>query len=768
MPASKPSTGEPKEDVKLNHMFRLGIIVLLFIAVAFPSLAQPGGSDDAKPTDQIEVTIFEGGEGLEFYAQTASEFEEKTGVEVLLQGDPAMADRMRMRVLESNYPEVTNANVDVWNLIEHDQVLPLDQWLDKPTEDGRTWRETFLPGSLSQYQKDGKTYGVPLVYVVWSVYYNKRMFRQNGWERPETWDQFLKLCEKIKASGTTPIAFQGRYSFYARPLVEHTYFHLAGVEAYLGLQSAEQGAFSDPAMVESLGLLNELARNYFPQGFQGMNHTEAQLEFFQGRSAMLFCGSWLYSEMQDNIPEDFELGAFSLPLPSSPNAAPGFQYASSGFFFVFKNSAHPELGVRFLQQMTSPENAGRFAGVRGIPVAISGGNQKLHAGMRDVALQLEDLQDTFGPMAGPSISGLSQVWTDNLDAILQGSVTPQEAASQMERQAQAARNAAANPNRIQVRHRFKTAFFLLFLLSGVAVGIGGGGRSATRNLVRVSGLQAQTFLLPAALVFSLFFALPSLVALGGSLIRWDGLGQMEWVGLLHLKRLLLESDLFWLSLGHNLILMIVPALFVIPLSLLLAALLQSGVIGARVFRIAFFFPNLIGVAGILLWQQLYNPQIGPINKILTSLGLDFEGFAWLSSQNLYYALVPMAIWAAAGFNMVLFLAAMQSVPQNLYEAADVHGATGVQKFRFITLPLIRDTVAVSAVLMVIGGMKAFEAIWLLTNQAPTSETHVVGTLMVRSLFVEQRIGQAAALACLLFAIVLVGSLYASLISGRDS
>jgi ABC-type sugar transport system permease subunit/ABC-type glycerol-3-phosphate transport system substrate-binding protein len=758
----RTGTGEPTKGVKLTCMQRLCIILFVLMAVLCPSTAQP-----QNPADQIEVTLFEGGEGLEFYSQTAREFEQRSGMRVLLQGDPAMADRMRMRVLESNFPEVTNANVDVWNLIEHDQVLALDEWLDEPTDGGQTWRQTFLPGSLNQYQKDGKTYGVPLVYVVWSVYYNKRLFRDNGWEVPQTWDEFFELCPEIKNSGTTPIAFQGRYSFYARPLVEHTYFHLVGPTGYEKLQSAEPGAFSDPAMVESLGVLNDLSRNHFSQGFQGMSHTEAQLEFFQGRSAMLFCGSWLYSEMQDNIPDDFELGAFALPLPDSPHAAAGLQYASSGYFFVFKNSANPEQGVRFLQLLTSPENAGRFANVRGIPVAVRGGNQQLHPMMSDVADQLDELADTFGPKAGPTIGGLSQVWTDNLNAILQGSATPEEAAKRMERQAQDVTAAARNPDSFEVRHPRKTALFLLFLMSGVVVALSGAGRSATRDLVSVGGLQAQAFLLPAALIFSLFFALPSLVALGGCLIRWDGLGQIEWVGLLHLKRLLLESDLFWLSLGHNLILMIIPALFVIPLSLLLAALLHRGVVGARGFRIAFFFPNLIGVAGILLWQQLYNPQIGPINRILVSLGFDFEGFAWLSSQNLYYALVPMAIWGAAGFNMVLFLAAMQSVPQSLYEAADVHGATDWHKFRYITLPLIRDTVAVSAVLMVIGGMKAFEAIWLLTNQAPTSETHVVGTLMVRALFVEQRIGQAAALACLLFAVVLVGSLYASRISGGD-
>lgn len=738
---------------------RVWIVLLVLLVLPSPVRGQT--------PDSIEVTLFEGGEGLDFYQQTAEEFQSVSGVPVRLVGDPAMADRMRMRVLEGNYPEVSNANIDIWSLIEHDQIQPLNRWLDDRPNNGESWRETFLPGSLNQYQKDGETYGVPLVYVIWSVYYNKKLFRQNGWTVPQTWDEFFGLCEQMKKAGVTPIAFQGRYSFYARPIVEHTYFHLAGPAAYDGLQSATPGAFDSPAMVEALGVLDRLARNYFSQGFQGMSHTEAQLEFFQGRSAMLFCGSWLFSEMQDNIPPDFELGAFALPLPDSPFAEPGLQYASSGYFFVFKNSPDPENGVRFLQHLTSPANSSRFAQSRGIPVAVRGGNEDLHPMMADVARQLDSIEDTFGPKAGPSIDGIAQVWTDNLDLVLQGVATPQEVARKMEREVQAAREVASSPERVKVRHPRKAAFFLLFLGAGLVVAAAGVGGAPESREASIDWWQANAFLLPALLVFTLFFALPSAVALAGCLVRWDGVGEMEWVGLLHFQRLLLESDLFWSSLGHNLILMLVPAIFVIPLSLFLAALLQKQVVGARLFRVAFFFPNLIGVAGILLWQQLYNPQIGPVNKILTALGFDFEGFAWLSSQHLYYALVPMAVWAAAGFNMVLFLAAMQSVPPNLYEAAEVHGATDWQKFRYITLPLIRETVAVAVVLMVIGGMKAFEAIWLLTNQQPTSETHVVGTYMIQSLFVDQRIGQAAALACLLFAMVLVGSLFSSKLSGGD-
>lgn len=717
---------------------------------------------------ELEITIFEGGEGLEFYKNVGQQFErENPGVEVLLQGDPAIADKMRMRVLEGDLPEVTNAGVDIWGLQQQGYLQPLDPWLDELSAQNQSWRESFLPGALSQYERDGKTYGIPLVYVVWSVYYNKTLFREKGWQKPETWPQFFQLCETMKAEQIVPVAFQGRYPFYARPLVEHTYFHLAGPAAHQALAQGQPGAFDHPAMTRSLETLAQLS-GYFQPGFEGSSHTEAQMQFFQGRAAMLFCGSWLYSEMRDNIPDEFELGAFQLPLPLAPTARPGAQYASSGYFFVFQSADHPELGAAFLRKLTSPEVAGRFAAERGIPVAVESANSQLNPAMAEVARQLESVQETFGPAKGPTVRGLDQVWNDTIQAVLSGSVNPGAAARRMEEQAEDARKLAQGSLQVHPKHPKKAALFVLLLGLGLALAtIPRRGRSGNGGQV-VPTLTMMKFLTPSLVVFSLFFTIPSVMAMGVSLFRWDGLQSPEFVGLYHLKRLLLESDLFWSSLWHNLILMVVPACLVLPLSLYLANLLHQEVVGARLFRIAFFFPNLLGVAGVLLWQQLYNPQIGPINRVLVVLGFqDFRNFAWLSNENLYYALIPMAVWAAAGFHMVLYLAAMQSVPESLYEAAELSGADAWQKFRYITLPLISETLAVSAVLMVIGGMKAFEAIWLLTNQAPSSDTHVVGTFMVQSLFVEQRIGQAAALAVLLFVVVLVGSVVSHRFAGGE-
>ena len=264
---------------------------------------------------------------------------------------------------------------------------------------------------------------------------------------------------------------------------------------------------------------------------------------------------------------------------------------------------------------------------------------------------------------------------------------------------------------------------------------------------------------PAAVFYTVFVIVPSLKAFVWSVYRWDGLTDMSFVGLLHFQRLLLESDEFWIALSNNLFIMFAIPLFVLPLALFLAVCISREVVGATLFRIVFFFPNILGgVAATLLWMHFYNPQGGPMNAVLTGLGFEsFEGFAWLAQDNLYWALIPMSIWGAAGFNMLLFLAAMESIPQDIYEAADIDGATAWRQFWTITLPLIWEVLSISIVFMVIGGMKAFEVIWLLTNQRPTTDTHVIGTRMVQTMFQEFKVGEATAIAVLLFLIVFFGT-----------
>ena len=301
--------------------------------------------------------------------------------------------------------------------------------------------------------------------------------------------------------------------------------------------------------------------------------------------------------------------------------------------------------------------------------------------------------------------------------------------------------------------------------------------------LRIRPAALVVFVGPAVLIYTVFVIVPCARSFHWSLHRWDGLTDMSAVGLTHFRRMLFESDAFWAALKNNLFIMFVIPLFVLPLSLFLAGCISRRIKGAALFRVVFFFPNILGgVAATLLWMHLYNPQGGPINAALSGLGRamsnvgltgagaaleGFAGFAWLSQDHLYWALIPMAVWGACGFNMILFLAAMESIPEELYESAQIDGASPWRQFRTITVPLIHEVLTIAIVFMVIGGMKTFEVIWLLTNQRPTTDTHVIGTLMVSSMFTEFKVGQATAIAVLLFVIVFVGTAVTLRLSRRE-
>ena len=182
-------------------------------------------------------------------------------------------------------PDATNAQfINYFPLIADGQILPLDDVMDGPNwEHDSTWRQSFLPGTLDLYTVNGHVYGVPLSYLADVIWYNKTMFEQHGWLPPRTWEEFFALCEKIKAAGMAPMAFQGRYPFYGGPFYDPAIYHLAGNQMLLAQRHLEPGSFDNPASVQAFAWLQCLS-SYFLEGTMGMSHTESQMAFFMGKS----------------------------------------------------------------------------------------------------------------------------------------------------------------------------------------------------------------------------------------------------------------------------------------------------------------------------------------------------------------------------------------------------------------------------------------------------------------------------------------------------
>ncbi len=286
----------------------------------------------------------------------------------------------------------------------------------------------------------------------------------------------------------------------------------------------------------------------------------------------------------------------------------------------------------------------------------------------------------------------------------------------------------------------------------------------------------MTFIAPAFFLFTVFVAIPSVRALAYSLQKWDGLSEPEWVGFSNFVHMFSEGDLFIPALRHNLFLTVVGGALVMTLSLFFASVLHRRVRGANVFRVAFFFPNVISAVAIaLLWMLLYSTtDFGVINGILRWAQQTFGWpgielpFPFVNSRYLIYSIVPMMAWTFTGFYMILFLAAMENIPESLYEAAKLDGAGPFAQFRHITLPLIREVLTVGLVFLIITTLKYFDPVWVMENQRPTKDSHVMATVLYQKAFSEYNVGYGSAVAVLLFILVFASTFLTLRLSRKEA
>src|SRR5262249_50532327 len=203
-----------------------------------------------------------------------------------------------------------------------------------------------------------------------------------------------------------------------------------------------------------------------------------------------------------------------------------------------------------------------------------------------------------------------------------------------------------------------------------------------------------------------------------------------------------------------------PGVLILSLALFFAYSIHQRIRGARLFRVTFFFPNVISAVAIaLLWTLIYSTtDVGLLNNLLKAGFHIKEPIPFKESSRLMWALVPMIVWSATGFYMVLFLAAMENIPESFYEAARLDGASSGKLFWAITLPLMWDVLTTGIIFLIVGGLKFFDAVWVMENGRPTNVTHTMSTLMYSKVFEEYNIGYGTAIAVLLFLLVLLATL----------
>jgi multiple sugar transport system permease protein len=264
------------------------------------------------------------------------------------------------------------------------------------------------------------------------------------------------------------------------------------------------------------------------------------------------------------------------------------------------------------------------------------------------------------------------------------------------------------------------------------------------------------FLLPWVIGLVVFTVGPILASAYFSFTEYDVLSPPKWVGLANYEQAFFKDRQFWPSLWRTL----VYSVAVVPISLFgsmaLAMLLNRKVKGTNVFRTFFFLPSLTpAVALAVLWTWLFHPSVGPINMMLGWVGI--EGPGWLSSkESAMSALIIISLWAAVGGNnMLIFLAGLQGVPQELYEASEIDGAGPWSKFRNVTLPMISPTLLFNLILGVIGALKVFTLAYVATSGGPSYATWFFALHIYRQAFEYFRMGYGSALAWVFVVVLLI-------------
>lgn len=282
---------------------------------------------------------------------------------------------------------------------------------------------------------------------------------------------------------------------------------------------------------------------------------------------------------------------------------------------------------------------------------------------------------------------------------------------------------------------------------------------ATGSLSRRWSRAGFLFVLPAVAFTTIFFILPLFMTGYMSLYNWPLLGQRSFIGLDNYATLLSDKQFgAALLFTFKYAVLVTPAIFLLAFAL--AMLVNTALAGVGFFRTAYFLPVVIGLGtSSLLWVWLLDGRVGIFNGILMQLGVIDKSIIWLATKNLaLYSIIVSVVWKTVGFSMILLLTGMQAIPLELYDAAKVDGAGFWTQLWYVTLPMLRRSLALALVLSVIGSLLAFDQFYIMTRGGPQNQTITAVYWIVINSFTYFKMGYGAALSLVMLVLLVVVSL----------
>lgn len=266
-------------------------------------------------------------------------------------------------------------------------------------------------------------------------------------------------------------------------------------------------------------------------------------------------------------------------------------------------------------------------------------------------------------------------------------------------------------------------------------------------------------IMPAVILFTVFFLAPIFISVYYSFTDFSGIGAAKFIGFKNYQ-VLLNDKFFFISLKNTFIILIGITITILPLSFIVALLLEKPFRGSGVVQSMIFAPNVIAPILVgLIWLFILDPKMGMINAILRSIGLSDYQQQWIGGKTLTpYSVAFVYLWQVLGFYTTINMAGLRSIPADIYEAAEIDGANYFQRIRKITIPMMKNTIVINTILIITGGFKIFETVKQLTNGGPNHMSDVLVTYMYDTTFTSSRYGYGMAVATVSFVLCLIFSI----------
>lgn len=264
------------------------------------------------------------------------------------------------------------------------------------------------------------------------------------------------------------------------------------------------------------------------------------------------------------------------------------------------------------------------------------------------------------------------------------------------------------------------------------------------------------FFIPGLILYTIFFLYPTVSALFYSFTNWDGFSDaFEFVGFHNYDRAFTGDSIFRKTIGNNLKFMFVVVIFQTIVALIFAMLVIKNTKTNTFLRALYFFPTILSSVSVaFIWSFIYDPSLGILNRGLETIGLDFLAQNWLGNANIaIYSLAITQVWFHAGQMLIVFVAGLQAIPQEMYEVAKIEGATKWQTFRLVTWPLLAPSATIVVAYTTIQSFKAFDLVFAMTSGGPNNSTEIIATYIYEVAFRGYQFGYASAISVIFMIII---------------